>query len=165
VRVLGLLPALLALTACSLGGSGDDSVSARQTQRAATAVAEDAIPVVARVLGAHQVEAHAEWSECLQGLAWKYHGGVAVHAPGGHVKARLRAVEAALLDAGFTESLTSESQVSVARDGISFTIYRPSQTAQRVWAAFVESGCSGYSDEDQSVIEHDRGNDFPGLAS
>jgi hypothetical protein len=163
MRLIALLPALLALVACSSGGgNGEHRLSARQTQRTTADVAEKAFPVTARVLGAHKVGAHAEWSECLQGLSWKYAGNGAVVAPGGHVQARLQAVRAALLRAGFTDELTTESQVGVGRDGISFTVFRPAD-ARGVWTVLFGSGCNGYSDEDQKVIDADTGNDFAGL--
>lgn len=164
MRLIVLLPALLALTACLPGGGSDgESVSAEDTRRTTTDVVEEAVPLTAQALGAHKVDMHAEWFECMKGLSWKYNGGGALTAPSGDVAARLKAIKASLLDAGFAEKLTSDNQVSVERDGISFTVLRPATTRPTVWTVAFESDCSPYSEDDQALIDQDPGDDFEDL--
>lgn len=165
MRLPVLLVALLSVTACMFGGSRDGSArSADETQRATHDVVKDAIPVTVEALGAKEVELHAEWFECMTQLSWKYSGTGAVIAPGDHVPAQLREVEASLVDAGFTTSLTTENQVSVERDDISFTVLRPPDSHPHLWAVAFESDCGGYSEEDQKLIDQDPGSDFDDLA-
>lgn len=164
MRLPVLLAALLSLTACMFGGGRDGSArSAEETQRATHEVVEDAIPVTVEALGADEVDLHAEWLECMTQLSWKYSGTGAVIAPGDDVQTKLREVEASLVKAGFTKSLTTRNQVSVERDGISFTVRRPPESHHRLWSVSFGSGCGGYSEEDQQVIDQDPGSDFDDL--
>jgi hypothetical protein len=164
MRLTVLLLALVALTSCMSGGgsSGDDG-SAEETRRATTDVVESAVPITAEVLGSDRIDMHGEWFECMKGMSWKYKVGGAVTAASGDVTTRLEDVKAALLEAGFTETLTTDSQVSVEKDGVAFTLRRPPVGHERVWSVFVESDCGPYSDGDQALIEQDSGNDFPDL--
>ena len=117
--------------------------------------------MVAKALAASGTKADAGWYDCVPNMAWSYRGGGTFVAAHGDVTARLAAIRAALVNAGYVDVSKVDEKVAVERDDVTFVIgpQRIGVQPER-WSFSYQSRCRSYPAGDGTRVKADERRDI-----
>lgn len=156
-----LLTLAAVLTACGDGGSSGSS-SRDAVQTSTTERAREAVPLVAKALGATTSRASAQWQSCMA-ISWRYEAFASLAVPIGDATAQLDDVRAALTGAGWEDATQVDGHVTATRDDTTVDVQPSPARSKGTWTVSVRSGCADYDGDDLERVENDEARPLDGV--